>query len=124
MIKVNKNTIEVGTREWQPTYTNDLAFNCLALLSEGKNGKYNMASHGQTSFYQLTNEIIEILGINDKIKVIRVDSTKFSIKEKATRPLVAIMQNNRLQKEALDFQRNWQISLKEYLNQDYFKKLL
>tara|TARA_X000001036_G_scaffold108413_1_gene101563 strand:- start:43 stop:150 length:108 start_codon:yes stop_codon:yes gene_type:complete len=33
------------------------------------------------------------------------------------------MNNNRLKEENLDRQRNWKLSLKEYLQKPYFKKL-
>ena len=41
----------------------------------------------------------------------------------ARRPLSVIMNNNRLKEENLDRQRNWKLSLKEYLQKPYFKKL-
>ncbi len=123
LIKEGIDSIEVGNRVWQPTFTNDLAYNSLMLLGDGKNGVYNMASHGQASFYEITKEIVSILDIDKKINVLPVDSSQVSQKENAKRPSLALMENRRLQDENRDFQRDWKSSLKEYLNHDYFKMM-
>ena len=119
-----EKSLEIGDRIWQPTFTNDLALNCLLLLANEKSGKYNMASHGKASFYELTKEIVSILSLDKKINLIKINSLKFSKKEKAKRPLLVLMSNHKLEKEKLDIQRNWQEGLKEYLGHQYFKKLL
>jgi len=119
----NKTFQEVGDRVWQPTYTYDLAYNCLVLLAEGKKGIYNMAGQGECSFYELACEIVKCLGISNRIKIIKVSADKFARKESAKRPLKATIVNKRLRDEGLDLQRFWQESLKEYLNHEYFKKL-
>ena len=124
LINNKESSVEIGNRVWQPTYTDDLAFNCLMLLNEGKSGKYNMASHGQASFYELTKEIVSILGIKKRIKVISVDASRFSKKERAKRPILATIENRRLINEGLDYQRRWRDSLRDYLNHRYFKSLL
>ena len=67
LIETGEKQIDVGDRIWQPTYTNDIAYNSLVLLSKNKNGVYNMASHEQVSFYDLTLKIASLLEINDKI---------------------------------------------------------
>ena len=82
-----------------------------------------MASHGQASFYELAKEIVSLLDLKNKIKIIPVDSSKFSKKEKAKRPLLALIENKRLKKEGLDCQRRWEDSLKEYLSHQFFKNL-
>lgn len=123
IINEKKTFCEVGDRVWQPTYTYDLAYNCLVLLAEDKKGVYNMAGHGECSFYDLACEIVKYLGISDLMEIIKVPAEKFGQKEKAKRPPRATMINRRLAKEGLDFQRSWQESLKEYLDNEYFKKM-
>ena len=44
-------------------------------------------------------------------------------KEKAKRPLRAIMENKRLQEEGLDRMRPWRETLEEYLQNEYFQNL-
>lgn len=112
---------EVGDRVWQPTYTNDQAYNSLLLLARGRTGHYCMASHGQASFFELTREIAGVLGIASRIEIAPVSAQSMARKEKAARPLAAIMRNDRLQAEGLDRQRTWQASLGEYLDQAYFR---
>jgi len=123
LIKQGKQNMEIGDRVWQPTFTDDLAYNSLILLANNKSGKYNMASHGWCSFFELTNQILEILNINDKFKVNCISAKILGEREIAKRPLSVIMNNNRLKKENLDRQRNWKSSLKEYLEKQYFKNL-
>ena len=65
-------------------------------------------------FYELTKEIVSILNIKNKIKIIPVSASKFSSKESAMRPALALIENKKLTQENLDLQRKWQDSLREY----------
>ena len=114
---------EVGDRVWQPTYTNDLAFNSLLLLSGNKRGVYNMASHGTASFYELAKAIVYDLRLNNLISIIPVTETEVTGSELAPRPAVGMMENRRLISEGLDFQRPWREALTDYLRRPYFQKM-
>ena len=123
LINAGENNMEIGDRVWQPTYTNDLAYNSLILLANNKNGKYNMASHGSCSFFELTNELLKILNLKKIFTLSQISAKILSKREVARRPLSVIMSNNRLNQENLDRQRDWKISLKEYLEKPYFNNL-
>ena len=123
LIKLGEKNMEIGDRVWQPTFTDDLAYNSLILLANNKSGKYNMASHGACSFFELTNELLDILNIKNKFTVSCISAKLLEKREVARRPLSVIMNNNRLKQENLDRQRNWKLSLKEYLEKAYFKSL-
>jgi dTDP-4-dehydrorhamnose reductase len=123
LIKAGVGSIEVGDRVWQPTYTNDLAYNTLLLLANDRRGVYCMASHGQASFYEMACGITRLLAIDDRISISPVSSGKVSANEKAKRPEAAFMENRRLVDEGLDRQRPWQESLAEYLGHPYFRTL-
>jgi len=123
LINAGENNMEIGDRVWQPTYTNDLAYNSLILLANNKNGKYNMASHGSCSFFELTNELLKILNIEKVFTINRISAKILNEREVARRPLSVVMSNSRLKQENLDRQRDWEISLKEYLKKPYFKNL-
>ena len=123
LIKQGEKNMEIGDRVWQPTFTDDLAYNSLILLANNKTGKYNMASHGSCSFFELTNELLEILDIKNQFTASCISSKILEEREVARRPLSVIMNNNRLKQENLDRQRNWKSSLKEYLEKPYFKNL-
>ncbi len=114
-------SIEIGDRIWQPTFTDDLALNCLALLVAEKSGIYCMASHGSASFFELTEEIVKILGLTQKIGVKRIDASLLAAREKALRPLRAVIDNRRLRHEGLDLQRPWRAALAEYLDSPAFR---
>jgi dTDP-4-dehydrorhamnose reductase len=122
---VNKGKTEcgVGDRLWQPTYTLDLALNSLYLLAYGKTGVYNMACHGEASFYEVANVVVEALGLSSYISLYRKSSAEFASREAAPRPLRVFMENRRLQEEGIDFQRGWQEALREYLALPYFQGL-
>jgi dTDP-4-dehydrorhamnose reductase len=122
LMKDGAKELNVGDRIWQPTYTNDLAYNSLLLLANDKNGVYCMSSHGEASFHELTCEIVKILAIPN-FNVSKVLANSVTKDEKAKRPGKAIIENKRLQNEGLDRQRTWQESLEEYVNQTYFKNL-
>ena len=123
LIKNKKKSIEIGDRVWQPSYTEDLAYNSLLLLSKEKIGQYCMASHGSCSFFDLTKKIINILKIGNLFEVNSVSAEILAKKEIAVRPISAIMNNNKLIKEKLDRQRKWEVSLEEYLDSPYFRNL-
>ena len=123
LIKAGENNMEIGDRVWQPTFTNDLAYNSLILLANNKNGKYNMASHGSCSFFELTNELLKILNIEKVFTINRISAKILNKREVARRPLSVVMSNSRLKQENLDRQRDWEISLKEYLKKPYFNNL-
>ena len=110
---------DVGDRLWQPTYSRDLAYNSLVLLSMGKTGIYSMASHGEASFYDVAKEIADHFSL--PISLRKVSSRNFP--EKAKRPMRAILSNAKLKSEGVDFQRGWKESLNEYLDGKYFRGL-
>lgn len=123
LIRQGTTSQEIGNRVWQPTFTNDLAANCLLLLAAECQGVYCMASSGSASFYELTVEIVKQLELADKIEIKCVDASVVAKKEKALRPVSAIMHNARLEAESLNRQRDWRESLAVYLNQPFFKSL-
>lgn len=123
LIRQGTQSLEIGNRVWQPTFTNDLAANCLLLLAAERQGVYCMASSGSASFYELTVEIVKQLELADKIEIKCVDASVVAKKEKALRPLSAVMHNARLEAESLNRQRDWRESLAVYLNQPFFKSL-
>lgn len=114
-------SIPVSDRVWQPTYTKDIAENCILLLEKERAGVYHMASHGEASFFELAIAMIEIFGIDDRITITKIASDEY--KEKVKRPSRAVMKNRRLEEEKLDLMRPWQEALKEYLQKPYFQKM-
>ncbi len=124
MVKEGKSSIEVGDRVWQPSYTIDLAANSLLLLARDAVGIYNMAAHGEATFCDVARACVERMGLKERISVQSVSASAMSAREKAPRPLRAVMKNARLAAEGLDRQRPWSEGLGEYLARPYFRGLL
>lgn len=115
--------MDVGDRVWQPTYTLDLARNALLLAAHEKRGIYAMACHGKASFHELAVACVAELGVAERLAIRKVDASIMGGREKARRPLEAIMDNKRLAAEGLDRQRPWREALHEYLARPYFTDL-
>ena len=120
MIKSGGGAIEVGNREWQPTYTKDLAENSLALLGSEKSGIFNMACLDKASFYEIALLMTEKLEIDDVIKILPAPDESDTKHDVAQRPRTVFMDNERLNQEGLNMQREWRVALTEYLQSPYF----
>ena len=123
MIQAGTKSYEVGDRVWQPTYTLDLASNCLLLLANEKHGLYNMSCHGRASFYELAIACVEELELSAFMQIIQTSEAAVTGDETAPRPALGIMENRRLIDENLDRQRPWREALAAYLQRPYFQEL-
>ena len=123
LLTEGKRECGVGDRLWQPTYTIDLARNTLQLLAAAKAGVYNMACHGEASFFDVASIVVEALSLSPHVTLYRRSSAEFAAREAAPRPLRVLMENRRLTGEGLDFQRPWKEALREYLDRPYFQTL-
>lgn len=115
--------IEVGNREWQPTYTQDLAMNSLVLLGSDKSGIYNMACLDKASFYEIALAMTEQLEIDDRVRILPAPDKVDEKHDVAPRPRTVFMENVRLNMEGLNMQRNWRVALNEYLESPYFTSI-
>ena len=102
-----------------PTYTYDFAKNTEALIDTKNYGLYNMACQGNTSRYEVTEEILKILNLNNSIKLTKVNSDYFSTTFFAKRPNSENLLNKKLNDKGLNLMRPWRETLKEYLDNSY-----
>ena len=102
-----------------PTYTYDFAKNTKALIDTKNYGLYNMACQGNTSRYEVTEEILKILNLNNSIKLTKVNSDYFSTTFFAKRPNSENLLNKKLNDKGLNLMRPWRETLKEYLDNSY-----
>jgi dTDP-4-dehydrorhamnose reductase len=123
MNKDGRRAIEVGDRIWQPTYTLDLALNTLLLAALDKRGIYHMGALGEATFYEVALACIELLGLENAIKLLPISSAIFDDNENARRPKRMVTRNDRLDSEGINYQRHWRDALREYLERPYFKNL-
>ncbi len=118
------DTYDVGDRIWQPTYTLDLAHNSTLLMDASKSGVYNMASHGQASFFEVAVACIEELELTNRLQIQPTSADRIAaITDTAKRPAAAVIDNRRLRAEGLDLQRPWRSALGEYLSRPWFKAM-
>lgn len=114
-----KELFVVNDRLGTPTYTHDFAKNVKLLLSKEYWGLYNMVCGGFTSRLDVVREILNILVIEDEIKITEVSSDYFKNEYFAARPLSERLINQKLNLRNLNVMQNWQDALKEYLNSEY-----
>jgi dTDP-4-dehydrorhamnose reductase len=119
-IAAGEKQISIGDRVWQPTWTDDLALNSLALIQAGKTGLFQMACHGTASFFELTQEIVKNLGWQNQIQVVPTSIEAVTGDELGKRPTRAELSCARLKAEGQDLQKSWRDTLKTYLNNPYF----
>jgi len=115
----SKELYIVNDKLGTPTYTHDFAHNVKLLIEEGKTSLYNMVCKGVTSRLEVAQELISQLGLNGDIKVNEVSSDHFKKEYFAPRPASERLINVRLEREGLDFMRDWKTSLREYLKESY-----
>lgn len=110
----------VGTRRWQPTFTEDLALNCLLLMAHDARGSWQMGCHGDASFAEVAEVIVSSLGWTGRLTIDHVDPAAVSGNELGRRPDAAVLAMTRLPAAGLDLQRNWRASLSLYLQRAHW----
>jgi dTDP-4-dehydrorhamnose reductase len=109
----------VNDKDGTPTYTHDFAKNVRLILEKELWGLYNLVCNGQTSRLEVARELIRLLGKDDEIKITEVQSAFFKNEYFAQRPACERLVNKKLQLRGLNIMRDWQIALREYLD-DYY----
>lgn len=123
LLDAGTRSYAVGDRVWQPTWTVDLARNCVALMDLGKSGLYTMSCQGEASFFDLATACVAELGLADAFTVEPAAEAAVAGTEKAKRPPRAVMDNKRLRAEGVDRMRPWREALAEYLGRPYFRQM-
>ena len=113
----------VDDKDGTPTYTHDFAKNVRLLIEKEYWGLYNMVCGGQTSRLEVTQELLNILHLQDKVKVTPVSSDYFKEIYFADRPPCERLENRKLRIRNLNLMRDWKPALNEYL-EEYYKDYL
>jgi dTDP-4-dehydrorhamnose reductase len=109
----------VDDKDGTPTFTHDFAKNVKALLQKEYWGLYNMVCGGQTSRYEVTEELLKILSLQNKIKLTPVKSDYFKEVYFADRPTCERLINTKLKIRNLNLMQEWKIALREYISEYY-----
>ena len=102
-----------------PTYTHDFANNVKVLLESKLWGLYNMVCSGVTGRYEVAEEIIKILNLQNKVKINKVSSDFWKDIYFAQRPSSERLITKKLDLRKVNLMRDWKICLSEYLEKYY-----
>lgn len=114
-----KELFIVNDKDGTPTYTQDFAKTVKNLIQKEYWGLYNCVCEGQTSRFEVAQELIKILDKKDEIKINVVASEYFAKEYFADRPASERLLTRKLQLRGVSEMRDWRISLKEYIDQYY-----
>jgi dTDP-4-dehydrorhamnose reductase len=114
-----KELFIVDDKDGTPTYTQDFAKTVKNLIQKEYWGLYNCVCGGQTSRLEVAQELINILGKENEIKITPVDSDYFKDIYFAKRPASERLLTRKLNLRNVSAMRDWRISLKEYIENYY-----
>jgi dTDP-4-dehydrorhamnose reductase len=114
-----KELFIVNDKLGTPTYTHDFAQNVKVLLEKEFWGLYNMVCNGVTGRYEVTLELIKVLGLKNEVTITPVQSEFFKEEYFADRPPSERLINNKLDLRGLNMMRDWRVCLKEYIDNYY-----
>lgn len=123
-IKAGKKELHVvDDKLGTPTYTHDFARNVMLLLEHEVWGIYNMVCGGVTGRLEVAQELVDLLGLKDTVKITPVDSDYFAKEYFAHRPASERLLTKKLDMRGLNVMRDWRVCLREYLD-DYYQDYL
>jgi dTDP-4-dehydrorhamnose reductase len=113
----------VNDKDGTPTFTMDFASNVKLLFEKQYWGLYNLVCRGQTNRMEVAAELVNILGLRDKVKLTEVTSEYFKETYFAQRPPCERLVNKKLDLRGINVMREWPLALANYIDL-YFKDYL
>jgi len=114
-----KELFVVDDKLGTPTYTHDFAANVKLLIEKEYWGLYNMVCAGITGRFEVAQELVNVLGLANEVKVTPVDSDYWKSEYFADRPPSERLIDKKLDLRGLNIMRDWRICLKEYIDNYY-----
>tara|TARA_B100001765_G_scaffold199141_1_gene150913 strand:+ start:251 stop:1156 length:906 start_codon:yes stop_codon:yes gene_type:complete len=114
-----KEIFVVNDKFGTPTYTHDFAQNVKLLVEKELWGLYNMVCEGLTGRLEVAKELVNILGLDKKVKITTVGSDHWKEEYFAPRPDSERLINAKLNSLNLNIMRDWKVCLREYLDNYY-----
>jgi dTDP-4-dehydrorhamnose reductase len=102
-----------------PTYTMDFAANVKALVEAEYWGLYNMVCEGVTSRLEVAHELVDAVGMKDRVRINEVDSDFFKAEFFAPRPVSERLLNRKLTLRNMNRMRDWRVALRDYVGSAY-----
>ena len=110
-----KELFVVNDKLGTPTYTHDFARNVKVLLEKEYWGLYNMVCGGITGRFEVAQELIKVLKLENEVKVTPVSSEFWKTEYFADRPPSERLIDRKLDLRGLNIMRDWRICLGEYV---------
>jgi len=115
----SKELFIVDDKLGTPTYTYDFAKTVQSLLTEELWGLYNVVCTDITSRLEVANELLNILNLDNSIKIIPVNSDFWAKEYFVKRPASERLLTSKLDILGLNNMRSWKFCLKEYIETAY-----
>lgn len=115
----HKKIYIVNDKFGTPTYTHDFANNVKKLLESQLWGLYNMVCEGMTSRMEVATELVKIMGLQNVVEIVEVDSSYFRNEYFAERPNSEVLINTKLNLRGVNSMRDWRVALKDYVDNEY-----
>jgi len=123
LVEGKKELFIVNDKDGTPTYTVDFAKNVKLLFEKEYWGLYNLVCKGQTGRMEVAEELVELLGLKDTVKLTEVTSDHFKDVYFAQRPPCERLVNKKLELRGLNIMQDWRVALKQYLDTYYTEYL-
>lgn len=122
-IKAGKDILHiVDDKLGTPTYTKSFAEGMFKVAETDLYGIYNQVCTGDCSRYDVAVEFLKLLGLQKKIKTVKVDSDYFKQEYFAPRPHSEKLVNTKLNARKINYMPDWKDALAEYA-QEYIQDL-
>lgn len=119
--QLRKNVTEiyaVTDKFGTPTYTKDFSNSIYKhITNRSPYGLYNQVCNGYCNRYDVAKLIVETLGLKHNVEVIPVNSDRFDEEYFAPRPKSEVLTNAKLNSRGINYMRNWDECLIEYLKE-------
>lgn len=110
----SKELFVVEDKLGTPTYTKSFAQGIFNLLETDLYGLYNQVCGGDCSRYDAAVEFVNLLGLTEQVKVIKVSSEYFKNEYFAPRPASEKLVNMKLDARSVNSMPHWKEALSEY----------
>jgi dTDP-4-dehydrorhamnose reductase len=102
-----------------PTYTHDFVATVKNLIENEYWGLYNCVCGGETSRYEVAEELVKIIGLENDVELVSVTSDYFKEVYYAERPPSERLVTRKLNLRGVSSMRDWREALKIYLDSEY-----
>lgn len=109
----------VNDKDGTPTYTHDFVATVKNLIENEYWGLYNCVCGGQTSRYEVAEELVKIIGLENEVELVSVTSDYFKEVYYAERPPSERLVTRKLNLRGVSSMRDWREALKIYLDSEY-----